>query len=412
MKWPTQCVLGASYGDEGKGKIVDFLVHRHKATVVVRFNGGAQAGHTVVTPDGRRHVFSHFGSGSFLGAKTFLSRHFVVNPILFFKEKALLLKHGIDPEVLVDPSAIITTPYDMIINQAIENARTVRHGSCGVGFGETIERNTQYAPGMISDFLRICMSDCEFDEIRFKLELIRRVWVPTRIENLGICYTDEIKKLVMDDRILNHFINDLIRMHRVIRLMKVEELSSYRLVFEGAQGLALDQSRGSFPHVTRSNTGLENVIEICNVAGIEEIETHFVTRAYLTRHGAGPLPNELSRKPYQGIKETTNVTNEYQGKFRYAHLDASSLRARIHSCLNSTIDTSIKIGSKKLTLNTALDVTCVDKLDDYGKYRLDGKLKSVSSCYFAESLAQDIGFSYFSTSLGPTRKNVYQGKVQ
>ena len=80
-------VIGANYGDEGKGLMTDYLADKYQAEVVVRFNGGAQAGHTVVTPAGQRHVFSHFGSATLSGSRTFLSKHFVANPILFLKEK-------------------------------------------------------------------------------------------------------------------------------------------------------------------------------------------------------------------------------------------------------------------------------------------------------------------------------------
>ena len=115
-------VIGANYGDEGKGLMTDYLVKKHNAEVVVRFNGGAQAGHTVVTPDGQRHVFSHFGSGTLAGARTFLSKHFVANPILFLKEKKVLeelspTKKLHNRFMWVDPSVMITTPYDMLINQ-------------------------------------------------------------------------------------------------------------------------------------------------------------------------------------------------------------------------------------------------------------------------------------------------------
>ncbi len=76
-----RAVIGANFGDEGKGLITDYLAQTG-GDVVVRFNGGAQAGHTVVTPEGRRHVFSHFGSGSFAELPTFFSQHTIVNPIL------------------------------------------------------------------------------------------------------------------------------------------------------------------------------------------------------------------------------------------------------------------------------------------------------------------------------------------
>ena len=65
----AQVIIGANYGDEGKGLISDYLVDREQAKIVIRFNGGAQAGHTVVTLDGKRHVFKHFGSGTFQGIK-------------------------------------------------------------------------------------------------------------------------------------------------------------------------------------------------------------------------------------------------------------------------------------------------------------------------------------------------------
>ena len=115
--------------------------------IVVRFNGGAQAGHTVVTPEGRRHVFSHIGSGTFAGAATFLSRFFVSHPLLFLKEWEVLAAQGVRPVVYVDPDSPVTTPYDMMINQIIEQEQgAARHGSCGLGFGETLERN------LISDY--------------------------------------------------------------------------------------------------------------------------------------------------------------------------------------------------------------------------------------------------------------------
>src|ERR1700730_14751416 len=86
----AKVVIGANFGDEGKGLAVDALAARMTRPIVIRFNGGAQAGHTVTTPDGRRHVFSHVGAGAFLDAPTFLSRFFVVQPGVFAREAAEL----------------------------------------------------------------------------------------------------------------------------------------------------------------------------------------------------------------------------------------------------------------------------------------------------------------------------------
>src|SRR5262245_5537631 len=91
----AHAVIGAGYGDEGKGVLVDALAStRSGPTVVVRSNGGAQAGHTVTLPDGRRHVFHHFGAGALAGAATHLSRFFVHHPMLFASEREALIALG------------------------------------------------------------------------------------------------------------------------------------------------------------------------------------------------------------------------------------------------------------------------------------------------------------------------------
>ena len=126
-------VIGSGYGDEGKGLVTDSL--SASTTRVVRYNGGAQAGHTVCKANGIRHVFHHVGAGTFSGATTHLSKFFVVNPILANQELAELAQLGYNPVITVDLYAPVTTPIDMMINQAVEQQRgNNRHGSCGIGF--------------------------------------------------------------------------------------------------------------------------------------------------------------------------------------------------------------------------------------------------------------------------------------
>ena len=120
----AQVVIGAQFGDEGKGRLIDaYAAPLGSQALVIRFNGGAQAGHTVVTPEGMRHVFSHIGSGALVGAATFLSRFFVCHPMLFRKEIESLAIQGVQPDVYVDPQSPVTTPYDMMLNQIIERER-------------------------------------------------------------------------------------------------------------------------------------------------------------------------------------------------------------------------------------------------------------------------------------------------
>lgn len=99
------------------------------------------------------------------------------------------------------------------------------------------------------------------------------------------------------------------------------------IVFEGAQGLLLDQgNKEFFPHVTHSNTGMKNVRVLCEQAGIRDIEAYYVSRTYLTRHGAGPLPGE---NPSMSFEDDTNRPNPFQGSLRFAPLRPKELLDRI-----------------------------------------------------------------------------------
>lgn len=317
-------VIGANYGDEGKGRMVDFL--SGKDTLVIRFNGGPQAGHTVVTPNGNRHVFHHFGSGTFKGAGTLLSRFFLSNPIAFNEEYDELKKlFSIEPLVYVSYDSPITTPFDMIINQALERSRGKgqgRHGSCGMGINETMKRTIYpdyalYYKDLLHSYLALN-----------KLINILRNYVPFRLKELGLTLTPSEIGIMSNPELLNNFMEDIkIFVNRVIPL--THGLDSFHknhyLIFEGAQGLRLDAESPDFPHVTNSRTGMHNVIELIKEAGLtnECVNIHYVTRPYITRHGAGPLRHELKYLgiPYSGVRDLTNITNPNQGSIRYGWFD-------------------------------------------------------------------------------------------
>ncbi|HUM94418.1 MAG TPA: adenylosuccinate synthetase, partial [Candidatus Competibacter sp.] len=307
----AQVVIGAQFGDEGKGRMIDdYAAQVGGDGLVIRFNGGAQAGHTVVTPEGLRHVFSHVGSGAFVGAATFLSRFFVSHPMLFLKEIEILATKGVHPEVYVDPQSPVTTPYDMMINQIVERERGAdRHGSCGIGFGETIERN------LMSAYALTVADLADAAALAAKLDAIRRDYAPLRLARLG--FADSFRRngdLFLSDAILRHYVDDTERFLRLATVANLETATRGRqLLFEGAQGLLLDQDHGFFPYVTRSNTGLRNVLALAAELDLAELEVTYVTRPYTTRHGAGPLPHELPEKPYPSIVDATNIPNDWQG---------------------------------------------------------------------------------------------------
>lgn len=285
------------------------------AGMVVRFNGGAQAGHTVVTPDGKRHVFRHFGSGSFCGVPTFLSQFVVCNPVLFFKELEQLQALGITPKVYAHPDCLVTTFADMLINQNLETKRgDKRHGSCGIGFHETLNRSK------IKE-IKITMSDLWNGGNRLPLQLEEICTKYAKFRTGEVCNeTAMMKAFVACCALFAEYVNPL----------GIGQCKDP--IFEGAQGLLLDQNNKEFyPHLTHSNTGMKNVEILCAQAGITEKEIYYVSRSYNTRHGAGPLPQE---NPNMKFEDETNHSNTYQGTMRFAPLDFDSLKARIEKDAN------------------------------------------------------------------------------
>lgn len=342
-------VIGANYGDEGKGLMVDYLASRQPESVVVRYNGGAQAGHTVLTPEGLRHVFSHIGAGAFAGCPTYLSQFFIVNPMLFLRELETFSALASAPPIWLDRNAFVTTPFDVLINQLSETARgACRHGSCGVGINETVTRCLR------SPTLATRVRDLQDSgKLRRKLYELARTWLPERLAEMRL--DGRAQPCLLFQRRLEAII-DRYCLDVEAMLSSVTILSSCprrrAVIFEGAQGLMLDENRvDQFPHVTRSRTGLANVLYLCAKMGIDRLSVHYVTRTYLTRHGAGPLPGQWERR----FPDETNLPNDFQGSLRFAPLSLSDLEHSLACDLASA-------RSHPVTVRPAIAITCADQL--------------------------------------------------
>lgn len=162
MKPDTRIVIGLGFGDEGKGLTTAFL-SREPKSLVVRFSGGHQAGHTVVK-DGYRHVFAQFGSGTLHGAATYWSKYCTFDPAAFMLEHKKLTEAGYTPEIYVDRLAQVTTFYDIFFNQALEKYN--QHGSVGVGFAATIERHEGPVKIFVQDLLHHEILKRKLKEVR------------------------------------------------------------------------------------------------------------------------------------------------------------------------------------------------------------------------------------------------------
>jgi adenylosuccinate synthase len=338
-------VIGSGWGDEGKGAAVDALAAANPDALVVRFNGSAQAGHTIVTSDNKRHIFSHFCSGALAGTPGHLSEYFVVNPRIFVKEREeLITLGGANLNLTVDPKTLVTTPLDVAFNRAVEIKRGAdKHGSVGIGFGETIERSERGYPIYAGDLI-------ERDKLRKKIATIMIEWAPFRKAELNVDLKDPIW--------WNGFYQKCFTFQSETSVMSLKEAAEIHptIIFEGAQGLLLDQKRGmTFPYVTRSNTGLQNVVPLMNQLGTKDIQVIYMMRPYLTRHGAGPLPGEVEKIPGIEVIDHTNKDGPWQGKLRLAPFD-------IDLILNA-IDTDIKEAGN-LNIDPYIGISCMDQIKD------------------------------------------------
>jgi len=320
-------VIGIGFGDEGKGLVTNYL----DGDLVVRFSGGQQAAHNVVIGD-NSHIFSNFGSGTMKGIPTYWSRFCTVDPIGMMNELDGLKKIGINPVLYIDGDSPITTPYDKFHN--VNNIDDINHGTCGVGVGSTIDREEHFYHLTFSDIFKSWVLD-------------------TKLENIQKFYDVDIPDDVMEEFIIS--CHEMVISENFILTYGIPTKYdvSDNIIFEGSQGLLLDQHYGFFPHVTRSNTGTKNIMEILKDRKNYTNEIYLVTRAYQTRHGNGPMTNVSIDFNINNVNET-NINNERQGKFRKSVLDLSLLEYGINK------DKYIRESKNK-----NLVITCLDHIDEY-----------------------------------------------
>ncbi|MFN8389896.1 MAG: adenylosuccinate synthetase [Bdellovibrionota bacterium] len=322
----SHIVIGLGYGDEGKGSWVDHLIRRHSIRYVVRMNGGAQAGHNVVAPDGRSHIFAQLGAGSFVPETfTLLSRFMLVEPEALrneanaFEQKGIFRPLG---RVLISENAPIITPFSRQLNRIQEVFRGAsRHGSCGFGIGLTQ-----------GDVERLG------DRALYMRDLNEKRLLREKLSFLGRCRLDEAERYrnastaplieEMANTDVDYYVESFWSLYQSVGVVEDGEigeiLASHPVVFEGAQGALLDQSYGFFPYVTRSNCTFENAMTLLEEAGFSgRLNRVGLLRGYATRHGAGPFVTE---DPTLNLPPCTNATNPWQGQFRLGWFDAVAAR--------------------------------------------------------------------------------------
>lgn len=319
-------VTGLGFGDEGKGTVVDFLCSERPVDYVIRFSGGPQTAHNVVTDDGRHHTFAQFGSGTFQGAKTILSEYVLVNPFnMVLEADHLLSVTGEDPfdKTYISENALLITPIHVEANRQREiNRGAEAHGSCGEGIGETrayaLNHSTVFGPIIVKDMIN-CTFHIYGSMLREKLTFLKRHF---EAEIPGFVYSGDIED------ILDGYMNLMAeRKFQIVKdrwiFAQVKDFRNYN-VFEGSQGVLLDEDFGFHPHTTWSAVTDRNALKIIRRSGIgaNDFERIGVTRTYTTRHGFGPFPSEFEGQEWrEDYPEHFNAYGRFQGAWRAGLLD-------------------------------------------------------------------------------------------
>lgn len=311
-------VCGLGYGDESKGSMTDYLARRYGASLVVRANGGCQAAHNVVLQDGRHHTFSQLGSASFTGAHTHLSRFMLIEPGALFNEIQVFSKtsgrseEDIERTITIDPRCPVVTHFHWTLNRDKEKARgNAKHGSCGLGIGECRRFQVEGRPMLYAGDLR--NEPAIFD----KLCAIREVF---EVEAAELHRRVSDKELALYAQVLC----DIAKTYRFVDDEEIQlRLRNRVTIFEGAQGVLIDQDWGFAPYNTWTNCTTENAREL--IGDAVPITAIGVLRSYSTRHGPGPFVSENG----EISTEKHNGTHEWQGRFRIGYFDEVATRYAI-----------------------------------------------------------------------------------
>lgn len=298
-------VTGANAGDEGKGMVAYALakeaMSRNEKVLSVLYNGGVQRAHTA-----NGQVVHCTGTGDLTGGTTYYDHHFVVDPI------ALWIT---DTKVFIHPQCRIVIPRDVIQNRKKELARGVnKHGSCGMGIFECVKRNKK-------SLLKLAAKDMKDP-----------IWLYERMVQI-----DSSDLFGVGDEVYN--LDNFMRAADYVRKnCPIVELNDIikdydTLIYEGGQGLLLDQSnQGCFPYLTPSSVGSYNIGHQINGLKADSVDVFYVSRSYMTRHGVGPMDAECKKEDINpDIIDATNIRNDWQDELRFGYLDTDKLYHRVQA---------------------------------------------------------------------------------
>ena len=354
-------VLGSQWGDEGKGKIVDLLTDR--AAAVVRFQGGHNAGHTLVI--GESKTVLHLIPSGILrdGVQCLIGNGVVLSPSALFEELEMLEKSGVPARdrLKISEACPMILPYHIALDQAREVARGKKAiGTTGRGIGPAYEDKVSRRGLRVGDLL----DENDFaDKLKSVMEYHNYSLV-NYYKAEAVDYQKVLDETLAYGEQMKPMIADIPGM--LYKLRKAGE----NIMFEGAQGTLLDIDQGTYPYVTSSNTTAGGA---CTGSGVGPRDLDYIlgiTKAYTTRVGAGPFPTELFDDVGQYLGEKGNEFGATTGRSRRCGwFDGVALRraAQVNSISGLCI--------------TKLDVLDgLEKLHICTGYKYQGEILELAAC--------------------------------
>ena len=267
-----------------------------------------------------RFVHHQIGAGAEYGAPTLFAEHFMPDLYQLGKEVADFTRlFGFVPLLYSEKTARATTIDDVLLNMGAEAARgDARHGSCGMGIDECVQRNRAGYGLSVEE-----VAAWSETELLQRLRELRTRYTRERAAVLGIDRGNTYFELLENDTVLQNYVAEVKANIGLLTLVDANRdwLSQFEhLIFESGQGLLLDEDYEVYaPHLTSSKTGMHNPARFLEKRDLTLDEAIYVTRSYVTRHGDGPLPCEAERAKLPGVgADLTNQPNEWQGTLRYA----------------------------------------------------------------------------------------------
>jgi len=350
----TAVIVGAQWGDEGKGKIVDVLSERFK--VVARYSGGHNAGHTV-TIKGKKFILQLIPCGVLReGCRGVIGNGVVLDPFAFMKEVDALRANGvkIDGNLFVSNRAHVILPYHRMIELAAENAPgRVKIGTTSRGIGPTYEDKMARSGLRVQDLLDKALLKKHIENACREKNTIAHALFNSEPIDPDKMYADYAE---VADRVAPFVTDSALLLNHAIS-------NGESVMFEGAQGTMLDIDHGTYPFVTSSSATSGGAATGTGVPPNAITMVAGVTKAYCTRVGGGPFPTELNDEVGEALRKKGNEFGAVTGRpRRTGWLDLPLLR--YSNMINGT---------------GWLVVTKLDVLDDFTEipvcvgYKVDGK---------------------------------------